>query len=140
MLGLGRGGVIAAVSSLSLEAEGIRGIALTLGDQALKDKITAVMHIGQFLTNVVILKGGFLTASRVIPTADENFSRVLVGETIVDGKTVNVTREQADIVKKDIGIPMGDSETSAGRKLCTAGRGGEGQVQGARARQLQDYR
>jgi len=99
--------------SISLEAEGIRGIALSEEGNTIKDKTVAVMHIGNFLTNVIILKNGFLTASRIIPTADENFSRVLVGETIVDGKTVSVSLEEADIIKKDIGIPMGQTESSA---------------------------
>ncbi|MBN1521955.1 MAG: pilus assembly protein PilM [Candidatus Aureabacteria bacterium] len=98
--------------SITLEAEGIRGTAL-ISDASISNKTVAVMHIGNSLTNVVILDKKFLTASRTIPTADENFSRVLVGETIVDGKTVNVTLEEAEIIKKDIGIPMGEAESSA---------------------------
>jgi Tfp pilus assembly PilM family ATPase len=106
--------------AVCLEAEGIRGIALACGGEELGRKTAAVMYIGPSLTNVVMLQQNFLTASRIIPTADENFSRVLIGETIVEGKTVTVSREEAEIIKKDIGIPIGQAESSMYAKLLPA--------------------
>ena len=103
--------------SISFEAEGIRGFTLIEEGPAIEKKTVAVMYIGHYLTNIVILQKGYLTASRIIPTADENFSRVLVGETIVDGKTVTVSPAEAEIIKKDVGIPMGKMETSAYAKI-----------------------
>ena len=95
--------------TIALEAEGVREI-MRLAENYSDEKTIAGIYIGISFTNVVIIKNGILLASRVIPTGDENFTRVLAGETVVDGKTITVSLEQAEILKKDVGISIKGDE------------------------------
>ncbi len=102
--------------TIVLEAESIRCLAVQ-AEKNIQKETSAIIYIGPSFTNVVILREGELITSRVIPTGDENFTRVLAGETVVEGKTIKVSFEQAEILKKEIGIPFEDEENSAYSKI-----------------------
>ena len=84
-----------------------------------KDETTCLVDIGKHYTELVILKGKALMFSRKIPVTGEDFTKALMGVLVSDRGKTELTLDEAEKIKKDIGIPAGEESKIIDDKIST---------------------
>ncbi len=69
------------------------------------DRTYCFIDIGQVHTELIILKGTQLIFTRKIPVCGDDFTKALMSAIITDKGKVQLSFEEAEKIKKDVGIP-----------------------------------
>jgi type IV pilus assembly protein PilM len=77
---------------------------------AKEDKVRCFINIGAVHTELAVLKGKKLIFSRKIPVVGDDFTKALTGVLVSDRGRIELSLEEAESIKREIGIP---SETDA---------------------------
>lgn len=72
---------------------------------AASGKTAAFIDIGEKNTELIILKGGGLVFSRKIPVTGSDFTKSMTGVLVSDRGKTQLTLEEAEKIKREIGIP-----------------------------------
>jgi type IV pilus assembly protein PilM len=75
--------------------------------QECQDMVVAFLDIGAEETNIAILKNGQLQLAREIATGGNDFTRALMEPFTLEGKNFSLRFEEAEAIKRQVGIPMG---------------------------------
>ena len=92
-----------------------------LGEQSYsqKDKTTCFIDIGQLHTELVILKGYTLVFTRKIPVTAIDFTKALMGVLVSDIGKTELSLDEAEKIKKEIGIPLEGEPKIIDNKIST---------------------
>lgn len=83
-----------------------------------KELNVAVVEIGAFITELNIYQKGRLAFSRKLPIAGNDITRAMTSTLMSSSGKVELTLEEAEKIKKEVGIPVGeDAEAIDGKIL-----------------------
>jgi type IV pilus assembly protein PilM len=74
------------------------------------DQAECYIDIGDLHSELIICRGGFLVFSRKIPVYGNDFTKALTGAVVSDKGRTQLSVEEAEKIKRDIGMP-GESDT-----------------------------
>ncbi len=115
-----------------LQKAGIKPAALVPDVYALKkaaehtsvpqkeSRVACFMDIGKFHTELIILKGQYPEFSRKIPLCGDDFTKAMTGALVSDRGRTELTLEEAEKIKQEIGIPSADETRIIDGKISTA--------------------
>jgi len=76
-----------------------------------KGQTICLVDIGESHTELVIIKGGYLSFSRKVPITGSDFTKAMTGMLISDRGKTQLSMDEAEKIKKEIGLPAeGDSK------------------------------
>lgn len=78
------------------------------GSSADPDHVQCFIDIGERATELLICQGGQLIFSRKIPIGGSDFTQAMIGELVTDRGRIHLTVEEAEKIKKEIGIQSPD--------------------------------
>ncbi|MEI6863267.1 MAG: pilus assembly protein PilM, partial [Candidatus Omnitrophota bacterium] len=80
-------------------------------------KPVSYIDIGKTYTELIIMKGSALVFSRKIPVSGDDFTKSLTSMLVTDKGKVQLSLEEAEAIKREIGIPKEDDTRLAGGKI-----------------------
>jgi len=83
-------------------------------------KISCLVDIGGLYTELVILRGKNLVFSRKIPIAGGDFTKAMTGALVSDRGRIELTLEEAEKIKQEVGIPSETESKIINDKISTA--------------------
>lgn len=87
---------------------------------AKKEKTTCLLDMGELHAELVILRGKELVFSRKIPVKGEDFTKALTEALVTASGRVELTQEEAEKIKKEIGIPPEGEQKIIDGKISTS--------------------
>lgn len=84
-----------------------------------KDEVKAILDIGEELTDLSIVKGADLVFSRKIPVAGGGLTSALTGVLVSDKGKMELSQDEAEKIKREIGIPPKDEPKTVGDRIST---------------------
>ncbi len=85
-----------------------------------KDRTTCFVDIGELYTELVILSGRSLVFSRKIPIAGVDFTKAMTGVLVSDRGKTELSLDEAEKIKREVGIPAEDESKIIGDKISTS--------------------
>ena len=85
-----------------------------------KSKTVSIIDIGERYTELVIFEGNNLAFSRKIPVASHDFTKALTSALVSDQGKVQLTLEEAEKIKREVGIPKETENRMIDGKVSTA--------------------
>jgi len=84
-----------------------------------KGKATCALDIGKLHTELVILRGDTLVFSRKIPVTGEDFTKSMTGVLASDRGKTQLTLDEAEKIKREVGLPAGAEPKIIDGKIST---------------------
>jgi len=81
------------------------------------EKPVSYIDIGKTYTELIIMKGKALVFSRKIPISGDDFTKSLTSMLVTDKGKVQLSTDEAETVKREVGIPKEDDAKLAGCKI-----------------------
>lgn len=85
----------------------------------LASETQCLVDIGDRYTELVIFKEGGLLFSRKIPVAGRDFTQALTGVLVSDQGRIQLTSEEAEQIKREVGIPQEGASAMMGDKISS---------------------
>ncbi|MDP3791435.1 MAG: type IV pilus assembly protein PilM [Candidatus Omnitrophota bacterium] len=95
-------------ASFVLSSHSLHKLALNLSRNV--EGVQCYVDIGSLQTELVICKDGLLAFSRKIPVCGNDFTRALTSAVVTDKGKIQLSAEEAEKIKKDVGMP-GESDS-----------------------------
>ncbi len=112
-----------------LKQAGIRPLSLVISAYALQkaggyalpdeDKATCLIDIGELYTELIIYKGRCPVFSRKIPCAGGDFTKAMTGVLVSERGKSQLSRLEAEEIKRDIGLPSDGDPRIINDKIST---------------------
>lgn len=84
-----------------------------------EDTGTCVVDIGEIYTELIVCRGRRLLSSRKLPLAGSDFTKALTGALVSERGKVQLSRVEAEDIKRNIGFPAGGQDKIIGGKIST---------------------
>jgi type IV pilus assembly protein PilM len=107
-------------ASFVSSAYALQKLAQAVGRKGKEGKTVCFVDIGRFNTELIILKGESLMFSRRIPVAGSDFTRAMTGALVSDRGRLQLSWEEAEKIKREVGIPAGSESGIIDGKVSPA--------------------
>lgn len=85
-----------------------------------KGLTVCLVDIGESHTELVIIKGGYLSFSRKVPISGIDFTKAMTGALVSDRGKIQLSFNEAEKIKKEVGLPSDNDSKVIDNKITSA--------------------